>query len=112
MPWTQLPMVAAPFADFTWRYARQILAARGGDDTSQAAVARVLAGLLHRARDGPAGPGDRPDQRGGRLQPAPGTARPGRGRRARLAAGEDEADGTGIEPFGVFDPLAQEREPW
>lgn len=24
VPWTQLPMVAAPFADFTWRYARQV----------------------------------------------------------------------------------------
>lgn len=38
-PWTHLPMIAVPFADFTWRYARQILAARGQDDTSQSAVA-------------------------------------------------------------------------
>ncbi len=53
VPWTQLPMVAVPFADFTWRYARQILAALGGDDTDQTAVARVLAALLHRAKDGP-----------------------------------------------------------
>ena len=28
--WTHLPMVGAPFADFTWRAAREIVAQRGG----------------------------------------------------------------------------------
>ena len=111
VPWTQLPMVAAPFADFTWRYARQILAARGGDDTSQTAVARVLAGLLHRAGDGP------PDRVIARTSAAAASSRlpelPGPGEdSAPGSPDEDEADGAGVEPFGVFDPLAQEREPW
>jgi putative transposase len=34
-PWTKLPVVAVPLADFTWWYARQALAARGKDDTSR-----------------------------------------------------------------------------
>ena len=111
VPWTQLPMVAAPFADFTWRYARQILAARGGDDTSQTAVARVLADLLHRAGDGP------PDRVIARTSAAAASSRlpelPGPdGDSAPGSRDEDEADSAGVEPFGVFDPLAQEREPW
>jgi hypothetical protein len=28
------------------------------------------------------------------------------------AAAEDGDAGTAIEPFGVFDPLAHEKEPW
>jgi hypothetical protein len=113
VPWTQLPMVAAPFADFTWRYARQILAARGGDDTSQTAVARVLAGLLHRAGDGP------PDRVIARTSAAASSSRlpelPGPDGDSAPGSpdeDEDEADGAGVEPFGVFDLLAREREPW
>jgi hypothetical protein len=52
-PWTHLPMVSAPFADFTWRHARQLAAARGLDYNDQAAVARVLDDLLTRAQAGP-----------------------------------------------------------
>ncbi len=32
-PWTDLPMVAAPFADFTWLHARRLAAQAGRDDT-------------------------------------------------------------------------------
>lgn len=46
-------MVAQPFADFTWRHARRIAAARGLDDTNEAAVAVVLGALLRRAGNGP-----------------------------------------------------------
>ena len=108
MPWTQLPMVAAPFADFTWRYARQVLAGRGGDDTDQAAVARVLAGLLHRAKDEPP---DRVIARtsaaaaSSRLPELPGTGEDGT---PEAGAGQDVTGDAGVEPFGVFDPLAQE----
>lgn len=56
-PWTHLSMVQAPFADFTWRFARQLVAGRGGKDTSQTMVAQVLAELVHRAEAGP--PADR-----------------------------------------------------
>ena len=46
-------MVGQPFADFTWRHARRIAAARGLDDTNEAAVAVVLGALLRRAGNGP-----------------------------------------------------------
>lgn len=52
-PWTHLPMVSAPFADFTWQHARELAAARGLDDTDQAAIARVVDDLLTRAQAGP-----------------------------------------------------------
>jgi Mu transposase, C-terminal len=54
VPWTHLSMVAQPFADFTWRHARQIAAERGVDDANETAVAVVLAALLRRAGQGPA----------------------------------------------------------
>jgi putative transposase len=49
VPWTHLPMVSAPFADFTWRHARQVAASRGLDATNETAVAQVLDDLLTRA---------------------------------------------------------------
>jgi hypothetical protein len=52
--WTHLPMVAAPFADFTWRHARRLAAQAGRDDTNETEVARVLDELLTRAQAGPA----------------------------------------------------------
>jgi hypothetical protein len=53
VPWTHHAMVAQPFADFTWRHARRIAAARGLDDTNETAVAAVLGALLQRAGAGP-----------------------------------------------------------
>jgi Mu transposase, C-terminal len=107
VPWTHLPMVAAPFADFTWRYARQVLAARGQDDTSQDAIARVLADLLHRAGEGP------PHRVVARTSAAAAAARlaalPRPDAGEAPAAADADAD---VEPFGVFDPLAQDNEPW
>lgn len=53
VPWTHLPMVTAPFAEFTWRHARALTAQRGGDDSNETQVARVLDDLLTRAAAGP-----------------------------------------------------------
>ncbi len=111
VPWTQLPMVAAPFADFTWRYARQVLAGRGGDDADQTAVARVLADLLHRAKGGP------PDRVIARTSAAAASSRlpelPGTGEDGMSdAAADQDVTGDDVEPFGVFDPLAQETGLW
>ena len=112
VPWTQLPMISAPFADFTWRYAREILAARGQDDTDQAAVARVLDSLLTRAGNGPSG------RIAGRTAAAtavtrlpglPGSApEPGTGHDGSEAEPEDAP----VEPFGVFDPLTDDSGLW
>jgi hypothetical protein len=52
-PWTHLPMISAPFADFTWRHARQLATQAGLDDTNETDVARVLDELLTRAEAGP-----------------------------------------------------------
>ena len=52
-PWTCLPMISEPFADFTWRHARKLAAQAGRDDTSETEVARVLDELLTRAQAGP-----------------------------------------------------------
>lgn len=45
--------VSAPFADFTWRHARSLLATRGADDTDERAIAAVVEDLLTRAATGP-----------------------------------------------------------
>ncbi|WKX08073.1 Mu transposase C-terminal domain-containing protein [Streptomyces sp. NL15-2K] len=53
VPWTRLDSVSAPFADFTWRHARSVLAAQGADDTDEGAIAAVVEDLLTRAQNGP-----------------------------------------------------------
>ncbi|MEV6301561.1 hypothetical protein AB0M02_19275 [Actinoplanes sp. NPDC051861] len=75
--WTQLPMVSAPFADFTWRHARR-LAGAGATETD---FARVLDELLTRTEHGPGrGPDHRTDPREAGRAPASAT-------RARRTAG-------------------------
>jgi putative transposase len=47
-------MVAAPFADFTWRHARRLAAAAApGGQVTEAEIARALDELLTRAEHGP-----------------------------------------------------------
>ncbi|MFB4284279.1 Mu transposase C-terminal domain-containing protein, partial [Nonomuraea sp. MTCD27] len=72
--WTHLPMVSAPFADFTWRHARQV----AGPDASETEIARTLDDLLTRAADGPAdSAASKTDQRViARTRAASGTQRP------------------------------------
>jgi putative transposase len=53
VPWIHLPLVSAPFAEFTWQHARRLAAEAGEDPTHEAAVARVLDDLLTRAEAGP-----------------------------------------------------------
>ena len=53
VPWTHRNIVGQPFADFTWRAARKLAAARGVDDANEMAVAVILAALLRRAEAGP-----------------------------------------------------------
>ena len=77
-PWTHLPMISAPFADFTWRHARRLTAQAGRDDTSETEVARVLDALLTRAQT--ARPPTRPRPA---LRRAPGSQRPRAGHRYR-----------------------------
>ena len=115
-PWTHLPMVAAPFAEFTWRYARRLAAEKGRDDTNETEVARVLDELLTRAA---AGPVDKlTDRITGRARVAGAAHRPppredDTPSETPGTTGQDSRDGplVTVIPFGVFDADA-EAEKW
>jgi len=110
-PWTHLPMVAAPFADFTWRHARKLAAQAGRDDTSETEVARVLDELLTRAQAGP--PADKATARvAARTRVAAAAHRPPpRQEPAAVTSDSDDDAGGGqlaaVVPFGVFDADAE-----
>jgi putative transposase len=112
VPWTHLPMVCAPFAEFTWRHARRLAAEKGLDDTSATELARVLDGLLTPAQAGPV------DKATSRVAARARAATAGH----RLPPGEeptpmnsDNDGGVGsdggqpapVVPFGVFDADAE-----
>ena len=106
-PWTHLPMISAPFADFTWRHARKLAAQAGRDDTSETEVARVLDELLTRAQAGP--PADKATARvAARTRVAAAAHRPPPRQEPAPAEGDSDDDaGDGqlaaVIPFGVFD---------
>jgi len=111
VPWTHLPMVSAPFAEFTWRHARRLAAQSGLDDANETEVARVLDDLLTRAQ---AGPVDKlSDRVAARTRVAAAAHRPpvrDDGPAAQAAdpsnGGEDTPLATVI-PFGIFDADAE-----
>jgi len=108
--WTHLPMVSAPFADFTWRHARQAAAA-GGHPFDEAAAARALDDLLRRAGDGP-GPADPASQRiAARTRAASSVHRPPPVADPGPAEEDDHGEDHDIAPFGIFDARA-EAEQW
>ncbi|MEV7708279.1 Mu transposase C-terminal domain-containing protein [Streptomyces sp. NPDC088270] len=111
-PWTQWPLVNAPFADFTWQHARRLAAEAGLDDTNETAIARVLDDLLTRAEHGP-------DTRSAKVAARTRTARP---IPAPAAAPETEhrtepepepeaQPPAAVAEFGLFDAHA-EAERW
>ena len=114
-PWTHLPMVSAPFADFTWRHARQLAAARGLDGADQSAVARVLDDLLTRAQTGPG------SRAGARVAARTAIAAADRPALPAAEAGQDDGSGDtaapvpggqhAVMPMGIFDARA-EAEKW
>ena len=109
-PWTHLPMISAPFADFTWRHARKLAAQAGRDDTSETEVARVLDELLTRAQAGP--PADKATARvAARTRVATAAHRPPPLEPAAVNSDNDEDAGSGqlaaVVPFGVFDADAE-----
>jgi transposase InsO family protein len=105
VPWTHLPMMSAPFAEFTWRHARRLAAEKGKDDTNETEVARVLDDLLTRAQAGPAG--KREDRVTARTRVAAAAHRPPR--RPEPSPPASVADGplATVIPFGVFDADAE-----
>jgi transposase InsO family protein len=109
VPWTHLPMVSAPFAEFTWRHARKLAAERGVDDTNETEVAKVLDDLLNRAQ---AGPVDKVSDRvAARTRVAAAAHRPPpRDDTTVSKAADSAADDSPLAtviPFGVFDADAE-----
>jgi hypothetical protein len=108
--WTHLPMVSAPFAEFTWRHARTLAAERGVDDRNETEVARVLDDLLTRAQAGPVD--KRSDRVAARTRVAAAAHRPPTPETDPEAERGDRDDGAGTEmatviPFGIFDADAE-----
>jgi putative transposase len=103
VPWTHLPMVSAPFADFTWRHARRL----AGTGATEAEIARVLDELLTRAEHGP-------DKASARI-----TARTRAGQAAHRpplpepetapVADEPTEPDAEVIPFGIFDADAEAK---
>ena len=120
VPWTHLPMVSAPFAEFTWRHARALAAEQGRDDTNETEVARVLDDLLTRAQAGPvsklsdriaartrvAAAAHRPPPREDHSDDGAMAAEPG-----TPADGDDDGPPATVIPFAIFDADA-EAERW
>ena len=131
MPWTHRDVVGAPFAEFTWQTAREVLARRGGNDREQAEVALVLNELLHQAGSGPdaddsrLGSSSRTDRRArrqaardraGAPQPWPNqpTSPTDDGEAADVDLDEEPTEDKMDEviPFGVFDASAEAERMW
>ena len=108
VPWAHLPMVSAPFAEFTWRHARKLAAQRGVDDTNETEVAKVLDDLLTRAQ---AGPVDKATDRvAARTRVAATAHRPpardepsGKSEKSESTIAEPDGPPATVIPFGVFD---------
>ncbi|MET7952137.1 Mu transposase C-terminal domain-containing protein [Micromonospora sp. NPDC005324] len=108
VPWTHLPMISAPFADFTWRHARRLTAERGRDAGHESEVARVLDELLTRAEHGPDRASAKAVARTRAVGSAPGRPVPPEQRPTPVV---DERPDAEVIPFGVFDADA-EAERW
>ena len=118
--WTHLPMVGAPFAEFTWRHARTLAAEKGLGDTNETEVARVLDDLLSRAQAGPvsklsdriaartrvAAAAHLPPPREDPSDDGAMAAEPG-----KPVDGDDDGPLATVIPFGIFDADA-EAERW
>jgi transposase InsO family protein len=115
--WTHLPMISAPFADFTWRHARQRTAGTSTDQVDETSVARTLNEIPTRAGAGPAA-APAGDRRIAARTRAAAEARPTVEPVELAAAADDDFDdentiddeelGT-VVPFGVFDAHEQAR---
>ncbi|MFI5937333.1 Mu transposase C-terminal domain-containing protein [Actinoplanes sp. NPDC051494] len=109
--WTHQPMVAAPFADFTWRAAQQIVASQGGDTSQQSEVARALHDLLNRAAGPPAAPDAHARRARARTAAAPPAPRPDlpATRTDSLADEDDEVPTAKVIPLRAFEAGDERR---
>ncbi|MCZ4514005.1 Mu transposase C-terminal domain-containing protein, partial [Streptomyces sp. ActVer] len=108
IPWVHLPLVNAPFADFTWQHARRLAIEAGLDDTNEAVVARVLDELLSRAEHGP---DTKSAKVVGRTRVAAALPAPATGPETAPEPAPEAQPSAAVMPFGVFDAHA-EAERW
>jgi Mu transposase-like protein len=116
--WTHLPMVTAPFADYTWRHARRAAQNAVGGEDLQTATARALRDLLERASQGPDDTPARPEDRKVAAHTRAATASHRPPTPVDLTSApeedfeqEDESELGTVIPFGIFDAAA-EAERW
>lgn len=120
VPWIHHHRGAAPFADFTLRHVRRLLAERG-DDQGQDAITRALDDLLTRAGTGPA-PAPVPlasrritaRTRAAAVNPLRPVAAPSTATVEPDDAAEasDSDAGAVVIPFGVFDAHKEAERFW
>jgi transposase InsO family protein len=109
VPWTRMALVSAPFADFTWRHARSVLAARGGEDTNESAIAAVVEGLLTRASTGPDRRVAARTRAAATMPMRPALNEPDPAEDLPLDAPDLAAPELPVVPFGVFDAFTDGR---
>ncbi|MBO0881789.1 MAG: transposase [Mycobacterium sp.] len=111
-PWTHLPMVGAPFADFTWRHARRLVA-ESGREVTETEIARALDALLTRAEHGPDTVGRKVAARtrvgvSSHRPPPPVAPPPPSDDLDTMEPGDSEETTLGtVIPFGIFDADAE-----
>ncbi len=119
VPWTHQGLLRQPFADFTWRAARKLLAERGGNPTDETAITAVLAELLARGESGPS----RAQRTAARTRTTsqPSWPRPAQAEPADQDDQAEEPDrpeqGTDapaakVVPLGIFDPYQEASKRW
>lgn len=113
--WTRLPMVTAPFADYTWRHARASTPATGWGEDKEAATARALADLLDLAQRGPAHAqgAARDRQVAARTRAAAASHRPPVPVASAVVSEQAcEQEDDSVAPFELFDPYREAARRW
>ena len=127
VPWTHLRRTPEPFGDLAWEHAREQLARRGQDRTTEKEIADAVTALLNRAEQGPADTArpvqGHPSGRGAhprcqrRPCPTPDPPPAQRSRRSRATPaepgrGRGPAPLADVIPLAVFDAREEAKRWW
>jgi putative transposase len=119
--WTHLRTTPAPFGEQAWDHARQILARRGEDATTETEIAQAVEALLDKAEQGPArAKPSKKDQRiAGRTRaaneghrPVPASPTEPASEVPEIGEVDDDATIAKVIPLGIFDPFAEAKKRW
>jgi putative transposase len=121
VPWTHLRSASAPFGEAAWTQARDILARRGSDRTTESEIADAVEALLDKAEHGPDKPApEKPTKRDRRVAARtratsqPAWPRPADDADAQPAASDaDEPDDlAAVIPLAIFDAREEAKRWW